>query len=377
MPLTIGVPRESDPYETRVALTPDIAGKLIQAGHTVLVESKAGAPSFNSDADFEAAGATITDRNAAFSAQVVAVLNPPTPTDTLKMPAGTTLIGMLKPLDDLDAVQRLAAQGVTSLSMELVPRITRAQRMDALSAMSAVGGYQAVLIAARALPKFFPLLTTAAGTIRPAKVLILGAGVSGLQAIATARRLGAVVSAYDIRPAVKEEVQSLGAKFVELDLETADAAASSGYAKALDEDRSRRQLELLKPHIAQSDVVIATALIPGRPAPLLITAEAVEAMTPGSVIVDLAAPNGGNCALTEPGEAVLRHGVQIRGVLNLPAEMPLHASQMYARTLQAALNELAPEGDLHLDLESEIIGAMCVTHAGEIVHERVKGKLGG
>jgi H+-translocating NAD(P) transhydrogenase subunit alpha len=260
--------------------------------------------------------------------------------------------------------------------MELVPRISRAQRMDALSAMATVAGYKAVLWSADTLPKFFPLLATAAGTIRPAKVLVLGAGVAGLQAIATARRLGAVVSAYDVRAAAAEQVLSLGARFVELALETGDAEDRGGYAKALAEEQQRRQLELLAPHIGEADVVIATALIPGRPAPLLVTEDAVGRMAPGSVIVDLAAPNGGNCALTQPGAVAESGGVRIYGPLNLAAEMPLHASQMYARTVGAMIDEFTRDGAFAPDEDDEIFREACVTRGGEVVHARVREKLG-
>jgi NAD(P) transhydrogenase subunit alpha len=259
--------------------------------------------------------------------------------------------------------------------MELVPRITRAQKMDALSAMSTVAGYKAVLVAADLLPKFFPLLTTAAGTIRPAQVLVLGAGVAGLQALATARRLGAVTSAYDIRPAAREQVESVGAKFVELELDTSDSEDKGGYAKALAEEQQRRQVELLARHVARADVVISTALIPGRAAPVLITEAGVEGMQPGSVILDLAAANGGNCAVTEADERVVHRDVQVFGPTNLPATMPLHASQMYARTLGALVTEFTADGAFVPDFEDEIVQGACVTHDGEVVHERVRGLL--
>ena len=259
--------------------------------------------------------------------------------------------------------------------MELVPRISRAQRMDALSAMSAIAGYRAVIEAASLLPKFFPLLTTAAGTVRPAAVLVLGAGVAGLQAIATARRLGARVSGYDVRDAVREEVKSLGAQFVELPLETTESQDEGGYARALAEEKARRQTELLVPFIAQSDVVITTALIPGRPAPTLITEQAVKEMKEGSVIVDLAAANGGNCALTAPDETAVRHGVRIAGPTNLPAGMPVHASMMYARTILAIVSEFTTEGRFTPNFEDDIIAAACVSHDGKVVNERVQGLL--
>lgn len=377
MAFTIGVPKESQPGESRVALTPDVVGRLIKKDFTLVVASGAGIDASFSDAAYTEAGATIVDQQTALGADIVLKVAPPNPAEIAALKSGGVLVGFLQPLDAPEVSAQLAQQGVTAFSMELVPRITRAQKLDALSAMSSLGGYKAVLLAANMLPKFFPLLTTAAGTIRPAKVLILGAGVAGLQAIATARRLGAVVSAYDVRPAVREEVQSLGAKFVELELDTADAAADSGYAKALAEEKQRRQTELLLPHLADADVVITTALIPGRQAPVLITEEAVQAMADGSVIIDMAAPNGGNCALTVPGETVVRHGVQIAGVTNLPAGMPLHASQLYARTLMAALDEIVKDGSLNMDFEDDIIKGACVCHNGEVVHDRVQGILAG
>ena len=308
---------------------------------------------------------------------MVAKVQPPSDEEIGLLKSGGVLVGFLSPLDHPETSEKLAAAGVTALSMELVPRITRAQKMDTLSAMSSVAGYRAVLLAAERLPKFFPLLTTAAGTIRPANALILGAGVAGLQAIATARRLGARTSAYDIREAVREEIQSLGATFVELEIETTESQDASGYAKALAEEKQRQQTERLVPFLAKADVVISTALIPGRPAPLLITETAVEAMQPGSVIIDLAAPNGGNCAFTKPGETVVKHGVQIFGPLNLPAEMPVHASQMYARTVMAMIQEFAGDDGFQVDFENDIFAGVCVTHGGAVVHGRVKGLLVG
>jgi NAD(P) transhydrogenase subunit alpha len=375
MAISIGVPRETVDGERRVGLVPEVAGRLIKSGFNVSVEAGAGEKAFFSDQDYEAAGARIVGRDDAFNCDVVAKVQPPDENEVGLMRADGVVVGFLRPLDDLDAVKRLVGRGVTALSMELVPRITRAQKMDALSAMGTVGGYRAVLVAAELLPKFFPLLTTAAGTMRPARVFVLGAGVAGLQAIATARRLGAIVSAYDVRPVVREEVQSLGAKFVELELETEEAEGAGGYAAALAEEKQRRQTELLVPHLAESDVVITTALIPGRAAPILITKQAVEEMGSGSVIIDLAAPNGGNCELSEPGQTVVKHGVTIAAPLNLPSDMPVHASQMYARTVSALVSELNKEGELAIDLEDEVVGGACVTHDGKIINERVAALL--
>jgi H+-translocating NAD(P) transhydrogenase subunit alpha len=373
MPPSIGIPLETEPGERRVALVPEVATRLVKQGMEVLVESGAGDQASFANAVYEASGARIVDRRSAFGAQVVLKVQPPSEEEISLLKAGTVLIGFLSPLDRPEIAVRLAEQGVTAVSMELVPRISRAQKMDALSAMSSIAGYKAVLKAADALPKFFPLLTTAAGTIKPANVLVLGAGVAGLQAIATARRLGARVSAYDVRPAVREEVQSLGASFIELDLETANAQDAGGYARALSEDKQVRQVQLLVPHAGAADVVIATALIPGRRAPLLISEEAVQAMAPGSVIIDLAAPNGGNCALTVPGQTVVREGVTIFGPLNLAAEMPVNASQLYARTITALLLDFATSEGFKPNFEDEVFKGACVTYEGTVVHERVKG----
>ena len=375
MALQIGVPAETAAGERRVALVPDVVKRLTQQGMSVRVERGAGAGAFITDAEYEAAGAQIVTREEAWASDLVVHVQPPSEEEIALLRSGSVYIGFLSPLDRPEVVEKLARQGVTALAMELVPRISRAQKMDALSAMAAVAGYKAVLIAANLLPKFFPLLTTAAGTVRPASVLVLGAGVAGLQAIATARRLGARVSAYDIRDAAKEEVQSLGATFLELPFEVPDAQDVSGYAKALAEEKQRQQAQLLVPHIGRSDVVISTAQVPGRRAPVLITEEAVAAMQPGSVIIDLAAPSGGNCVLTRPGETVVHNGVQIVGPLNLPAEMPVHASQMYARTLLAMIQEFATSEGFQPDFEDEIFQGACVTYNGEVVNERVRALL--
>lgn len=374
MAFTIGIPAETETGEQRVALTPDVAARLIDSlpDVTLIVESGAGQGAHHSDSKYEEAGVQIADRETAFGADLVAKVQPPSSDEIDLLKSGQAIIGFLSPLDRPEVAQQLAKQGVTALSMELVPRISRAQKMDALSAMSSIGGYRAVLIAAHTLPKFFPLLTTAAGTVKPANVLVIGAGVAGLQAIATAKRLGARVAGYDIRPAVKEEVESLGAGFLELSLDTEDAETEEGYAKELQKEIQERQPELLRPHIANADVVISTALIPGRPAPLLINEGAVKDMDPGSVIMDLAAPNGGNCALTEKGESITKHGVTIHGPLNLPAEMPVHASQLYARTIAAMVEEFATDEGLTPDFDDEIFAESCVAHDGQIVNDRVK-----
>ncbi len=372
MPVRVGVPRESVAGERRVATVPELLSRFERIGAEVTVEAGAGAGVFATDEDYSSQGATVGDRASALGADVVLKVAPPTDDEIALMKRGAVLVGFLSPLDTPGVATSLAARGVTGMAMELVPRISRAQTMDALSAMGSIGGYRAVLIAAEALPKFFPLLTTAAGTVKPASVLVLGAGVAGLQAIATARRLGARVSGYDIRDEVKEQVQSLGGRFVELDFETQASADAGGYATALAAEKAQRQAELLIPHIAAADVVITTALIPGRPAPLLVTEDAVAAMRPGSVIVDLSAPNGGNCAGTKSGQTVKLNGVTIFGPTNLPSEMSVHASEMYGRTLLALVSEFVKEGEVQLDFEDEIIAGSCVCHGGEIVNERVK-----
>ncbi len=376
MPLTIGVPRETSPGETRVALSPDAVKRLKRGDVEVIVERGAGETAFLTDAAFEAAGARVAPRAEALAADLVATVRGLPDADLGALADGAVVVGLLSPLDDPEGVARLAERGATAIAMELVPRITRAQKMDALSAMSTVAGYRAVLLAAQRLPAFFPLLTTAAGTVRPARVLVLGAGVAGLQALATARRLGAVTSAYDVREAAREQVESVGAAFVTLDLDTAGAEDAGGYAKALDADQQARQVEALAAHVAENTVVITTALIPGRPAPVLLTEAGVEGMKPGSVIVDLAAPNGGNCALTQPGEEVTHAGVTILGPLDLAAGMPLHASEMYARTVAALVQEfLTDEGTFWIDLDDEILSGAVVAHGGAVVHERVRSLL--
>jgi len=375
MAYTIGVPKETATGERMVALVPEVVMRLTKAGATVNVEAGAGSSAHYPDADFEKAGATITSREDAFASDIVVKVKPPSEEEIALLKQGAAYIGFMNPLDEPGISDSMSRRGTTALSMEMVPRISRAQKMDALSALSSIGGYRAVLVAAAALPKFFPLLTTAAGTVKPSNVLILGAGVAGLQAIATARRLGAKVSAYDIRDAVAEEVQSLGASFVELEIEGQDSSDSGGYAKELMAEKAKQQVELLIPFIGKSDVVVSTALIPGRKAPLLISEEAVKAMGEGSIIVDMAAANGGNCALTVPGETVVRHGVTIMGPTNLTTDMPVHASQLYSRTLFAMLQDFTDENGFTPNEEDEVFTGSCVTRGGQVVNERVKSLL--
>ena len=375
MAYTIGVPKETAADERMVALVPDVVARLVKAGATVQVEQGAGESAYYSDEEFSAAGAAMVSRETALGSDIVVKVKPPSDEEIGLMKQGGAYIGFMNPLDEPAISQKMASRGLTSLSMEMVPRISRAQKMDALSALSSIGGYRAVLLAAAQLPKFFPLLTTAAGTVRPANVLVLGAGVAGLQAIATARRLGAKVSAYDIRDAVKEEVQSLGAGFVELEIEGQDSSDSGGYAKALAEEKAKQQTKLLVPFIGKSDVVISTALIPGRKAPILITEEAVKAMSTGSIIVDMAAQNGGNCELTSPGETVVLHGVTIIGKTNSTTDMSVHASQLYSRTLLAMLQDFTNEEGFAPNDEDEVFTGSCVTRNGEVVNERIKALL--
>jgi NAD(P) transhydrogenase subunit alpha len=353
----IGVPKESAQGERRVGLVPEVVGKLVEAGHEVAVERGAGSAASFEDAAYAEAGASMVD--SAWDADVVVKVQKPSAEEAARLRRGTVLIGFLQPLTDREGVDRLAAEGVVAFAMESIPRITRAQSMDALSSQATVGGYKAALIAADRLPRFLPMLTTAAGTVQPAKVLVIGAGVAGLQAIATARRLGAVVFGFDVRSAVKEQIESLGAKFLDLGVKGEETAG--GYATELTPEQQAQQQAELEKRLPDFDAVITTAAVPGRPAPKLIPATAVEAMRPGSVIVDLAAETGGNCELTVPGEEVVHDGVTVVGRLNLASEMPYHASQLYARNVQALLALLAPEDELRLDFDDEIVAGACVT----------------
>ncbi|HLL49788.1 MAG TPA: Re/Si-specific NAD(P)(+) transhydrogenase subunit alpha [Thermomicrobiales bacterium] len=371
--LIVGVPRETAPNERRVAMTPDTVKRLTAIGVVVRVESGAGLASGHSDDAYVAAGATIVpDANGVYDAQVVIKVQKPNPDEAAQLRRGSTLIALLQPMSNIDLIQDFAERGITTFSMDAIPRTTRAQSMDVLSSQATVAGYKAVLMAADTLPKFFPMLTTAAGSIIPAKVLVVGAGVAGLQAIATARRLGAVVEAYDTRPVVKEQVESLGAKFVDIPVDTSDAQTAGGYAKEVSAETLRKQQEVLADHAAKSDVVITTAAVPGRPAPRLISRETVERMRPGSVIVDLAAETGGNVELTRAGENVEHNGVIIMGQVNLPSTMPVHASQMYAKNIQNLLDLLIKGGAFDPDYEDEIVKGTVITRNGEIVHEMTR-----
>ncbi|HUH15305.1 MAG TPA: Re/Si-specific NAD(P)(+) transhydrogenase subunit alpha [Gaiellaceae bacterium] len=361
--MRIGVPRESAAGERRVALVPETVARLVEQGHEVAVERGAGAEALFADAAYEQAGAMLVDD--AWSAEAVVKVQKPDAGEAARLASGTVLIGFLQPLSDPAGIEDLARRGVVAFAMEGIPRVTRAQAMDALSSQATVAGYKAVLLAADRLPRMFPLLMTAAGTVVPAKVLVLGAGVAGLQAIATARRLGARVSGFDVRPVVREQVESLGASF--LDLGVTGEETEGGYARELTPEEQRRQQELLEERLPEFDVVITTALVPGRPAPLLIPRGAVEAMQPGSVVVDLAAEAGGNCELAEPGTEVERAGVRIVAFTNLPATVPTHASQLYSRNVAALLTHLAPEGELRLDFEDEITAGACVTRSDEVI----------
>jgi len=378
--MIVGVPKESFPGERRVGLVPMVVPNLAKAGMEVIVEQGAGVQAGYPDSAFTDKGAKIVpDRATVFGTAdiVVQVLcygsnERVGKADVPLMRRDQVLIGFLRPMGSVEILQEIAATGVTSFSVELIPRSTRAQSMDALSSMGTICGYKAVLIAADILPKLFPMMTTAAGTITPARVLVIGAGVAGLQAIATARRLGAVVSAYDLRPAVKEQVQSLGGRFVELPIEAEGAQDARGYAKAQDESFYARQRELMKQVVGQSDVVISTAVVPGKKAPVLVTAEMVRGMAPGSVIVDLAAERGGNCELTRPEETVVDGGVTIVGEINMASRVPYHASQMYARNVTAFLLHIVKKGKLELDTEDEITRETLLTRGGEIVQNRIR-----
>lgn len=376
--MNVAVPREAAPNEARVALVPETVARLTKAGATVKVARGAGQRAAFPDELYTQAGASIADEPAELlsGADLVISVGRPDEAVLAAIPKGAAILALLAPLGDAPYVRHLADTGITALSMDAIPRITRAQSMDALSSQSNIAGYKAVLMGALALPKFYPMLTTAAGTIPPAKVLVLGAGVAGLQAIATARRLGAVVSAYDTRAIVKEQVQSLGATFLEIDLGV-DAQTAGGYAKELTPEQIEKQRQFMVAAIGASDVVITTALVPGRPAPLLITEEAVAAMRPGSVIVDLAAEAGGNCALTKCDQTVISpNGVQIIGQTNIPSTMPYHASQLYSRNVFALLGVLLKDGALNLDMNDEITRGTTIVHEGKIVHQPTLDALG-
>jgi len=381
--MIVGVPKETYPGERRVAMVPSVVPSLLKAGCEVLIERGAGIAAGYEDAAYAAKGAKFAESRAdvfATAEIIIQVLchgaNDQTgEADLPLIRRGQVLVGFLRPLGSPHTVAEVAATGSTAFAVELMPRITRSQSMDALSAMATVCGYKAVITAADLLPRFFPMLTTAAGTITPARVLVLGAGVAGLQAIATSRRLGAVVSAYDVRPAVKEQILSVGGRFIELPLETGQAEDARGYAQAQSESFYRRQREVLAKVVAESDVVITTAVVPGQKAPVLVTADMVASMARGSVIVDLAAERGGNCELTRPNETVVEHGVTIIGPFNLAATVPYHASQMYARNLATFIPHLLKEGKLVLDLEDEITRETLVTHDGKVVHPRVRESL--
>jgi NAD(P) transhydrogenase subunit alpha len=376
--MVIGVPAEVVPGERRVALVPETVGRLVKAGNSVLVQRGAGLAASFTDEAYETAGATlVADAAEVFGkAEFIAKVARTTAEELALMRPGQTLLAFLSPLGDPASVERYATQKITALSMDAIPRTTRAQSMDALSSQANIGGYKAVLIAANESPRFLPMLTTAAGTIRPAKVFVLGAGVAGLQAIATARRLGAVVSGFDTRAVVKEQVQSLGASFLELDLGV-DAAGAGGYAKALTPEQEAKQQALLAEYMHGMDIIITTAAVPGRRAPLLITEDAVRGMKPGSVIVDLAAETGGNCALTESGKTVVKFGVTIVGTTNLPSTMPFDASVLYSRNVFTLLQLIAKDGTLNLDMNDEIVKGTTLVKDGEITHEPTKAALAG
>ncbi len=378
--MIVAIPKEVREGERRVALVPAAIKRLANADVEVWVEAGAGEGAFFTDTEYEEAGAKIVAdvKSLWGEADVILKLNPPTDRDgtneTDLLRERGLLIGFLKPYSDPELIKRLSDLKVTAFSMELIPRISRAQSMDALSSQGGLAGYKAVVLAAGTLGKFFPMLTTAAGTMKPAKVFVIGVGVTGLQAIATARRLGAVVEAFDIRPSSKEEVQSLGAKFVEVDLGE-DTETKGGYAKEVSEEAKKREHEVVSDHVKQSDIVITTAQVPGKKAPVLVTKDMVEGMHPGSVIVDIAAEQGGNCELSEAGKDVIYNGVTIIGVVNLPATMQVHASQMYAKNISTLLQHLTKDGAIHLDFDDQITNEACVTHDGEIRNERIKQLL--
>jgi NAD(P) transhydrogenase subunit alpha len=382
--MLIGAPREIASGERRVAIVPEVVPLLTRAGHRVVVERGAGQRAGFTDDGYKAVGADVVDTPEQIyaTAQMILKVQRPARAESSgeaeldMLTKGTVLIGLLQPSGDPALFQQLADREIIACSMELVPRTTRAQMMDALSSQSTVAGYKAVLLAANALQKFFPMLMTAAGTVRPARVLVIGAGVAGLQAIATARRIGAVVEAFDTRPVVKEQVQSLGASFVELDVHLEDAQDAGGYARELSDRHIKREKELIHKHALQADVIITTALVPGKAAPILLSAETVEAMRPGSVIVDLAGEQGGNCELTIPGETIVTHDVTIIAPLHISSDLAYHASQMYAKNISALVALLAPKGELNLNFGDDIIDAVVITANGEVRHEATRRRLG-
>jgi len=374
--MIIGVPKEMQAGENRVALVPETAAKLVKAGFTVRVERGAGVKAHFNDSDYEKAGAVIAPsaEDVFASSEIIVKVGIPSAAEIARLKQGSVYISFLNPLAEPSLSAELAKRGATAFSMELIPRTSRAQSMDALSSQANIGGYKAVLTATMAIGKYFPMLTTAAGTVPPAKVLVIGVGVAGLQAIATSRRLGAVVSAFDIRPEVKEQVQSLGAKFVEAKVDV-DAKADGGYAKEVNEETKRKLQEALAETVAVSDVVITTAQVPGKKAPVLVTRDMVARMKPGSVIVDMASEQGGNVEGSKPGEIVISGGVSIIGPVNLPSSLPVHASQLYSRNILSLLGLLVKDGKLNLDFNDDILKGACVAHGGQVVNERVKGLL--
>lgn len=371
----IGAPRQQNSLESRVPLTPPVVKRLVDIGHSVTVERGAGERAGHLDAEYTEAGATLSDGNTVWGADFVATIERP---EVAVLGPDVAFIGQISPFDDPEAMKALADTGATIFAFEAVPRTSRAQVVDALSSQASAAGYQAVLEAARLSDRFFPMLTTAAGTLRPAKVVVLGAGVAGLQAVATARRLGAVVSAFDVRAEAREQVESLGASFIAVDLEAQDASTSGGYAKEVAEDQQRRIIEGLEPHIAEADAVITTAAIPGRPAPLLITEQGVSSMRPGAVIIDVAASTGGNCELTRPGETVVVDRVTIVGDTDLVSRVANHASQMYARNVASFIDLITdPETtELRLDFDDDIVADSCIARGGALVHPRLAGGEG-
>ncbi|MFN3360425.1 MAG: Re/Si-specific NAD(P)(+) transhydrogenase subunit alpha [Pseudanabaenaceae cyanobacterium] len=374
--MKIAVVNETRGFERRVALVPSVVATLVKRGWTVTIETGAGLGANISDQEFQAAGAVIGHNKAEMlaAADVIAKVSPPTPEEWQHWQAGQIVVGFLNPLGMPQTIGALNARGITAISMEMIPRTSRAQSMDALSSQASIAGYKAVILAAEALPRYFPMLTTAAGTIPPAKVLVMGAGVAGLQAIATARRLGALVEAYDIRPAVKEEVQSLGAKFIEITLKE-ETTAQGGYAKEISQNAQEYARQVLTKHVQEADVVITTAQVPGKKAPLLVTEEMIAGMKPGSVIVDLVAEQGGNCEGSQPGQTIEKHGVKILGPVNLPSTVAVHASQLYSKNISNFLQLLVKDGAIHLDFGDDIISSACVCHGGEVRHPRVKEML--